>query len=1136
MVTCMYDIPNENEGTGWEQLEHAAKELGREGGKDPGRSDRVKPGMDYLVSRSKMIGMMIAGLLIMGSLAGALVFSLVHSDTADEDNTFARDFDLDGLVNGLENVLGTDIHKRDTDGDGLSDGDEFVKYRTDPLSEDTDNDGIVDGWKDANGNGRWDEGEERGEVGDPNNKATESGTRTRSGTGDDKNPGSTGTDPLDGDSDDDGVSDYEEIFKFFTDPVKANDILNKTGVLFYDPTLVDYISKNVSEDFSWEGLLVIGLNENYEYPEAWSKHVEVYRIDMKGEAPMVVNGSFVLIKSDSDDATPVYRIRERKLSDTLVVSDVNDLSLNPQKYAFQNIVIDKVRTTGVVYENHTVGTSNGADVFWYLALDMTPTLVTESRLEGVHVPECFYSNLDIVLGQDMEKEYTSFFRNAGGIMEKPGSFSLPQFLLLANTVEYTGKEPVRGDALDVIDPEHTATETIKILGEDPENYRMLFELIEDTNMQLVILGDVNNSIDTGEFTLLLAPRTFDCGDLQGEVVFDDVSLVTRNDLKELFGLDDLVWGDVEYWNIRLGVTSDRTPEVEDYTDTEVSGLWGLLSSGPAAVSADSYFTMTKLSDVIAYISDVAGLSEEEEDMLLKMTNYRDPGFCVMIDNEIDPSELNSSEDIIRNIAFAVVPEANEDALMLRGRIEGVLYDLGEKLGIDDLDMPFIISDRVDIWDDLVELEFSELADSPEDYVTTEENELMVEMEGHVFGTTLKTVAEYLSEVYPVFAIIEYLPFDIGVYDFSKLDDETLTLYHLPLVAVVHGKGEIYTGQYMKVRGWFDICDPDKIYNNLTDELRDNEKLPGFVLDYLDDYLNGDIQGDILDYARDYLNAELDNFMDVHIHELEEHILEKMKEYLGGLKDNLSVKLEEIQYELVALIEQINDTAGDARDRIEENLTLIQNELTKLRSDLEAHKAELPGKLGALFDSFNDYMIQRLPEDLKDNIPGITDLMVIPIRDFLENNMDNYRTGFLSSLGYGNWNEYVDNEFNLDLMISNVTALIDRVDTVKAELPDELDELIEDLIELLGQVYIMDDSVIREFEDRTDNLSESVSGWFEEFREEILCENVTELARALTENLTGYVEKLNDFFDSSILARHFVTIEGYIQVYEIMPGW
>ena len=61
------------------------------------------------------------------------------------------DPDDDGLNNEQERQRGTDINKADTDGDGLTDGDEVRVRRTDPVRSDTDSDELTDG-EEAN---RW---------------------------------------------------------------------------------------------------------------------------------------------------------------------------------------------------------------------------------------------------------------------------------------------------------------------------------------------------------------------------------------------------------------------------------------------------------------------------------------------------------------------------------------------------------------------------------------------------------------------------------------------------------------------------------------------------------------------------------------------------------------------------------------------------------------------------------------------------------------------------------------------------------------------------------------------------------------------------------------------------------------------
>ena len=101
----------------------------------------------------------------------------------DLNQTEDDDHEPDGLTNGQEFNLGTDPTLADTDGDELSDGDEFNQYGSDPTLADSDGDGLDDGL----------------EI----NR-------------------SPATDPLVADSDGDGLNDGLEIGSHQTEPTEAD--------------------------------------------------------------------------------------------------------------------------------------------------------------------------------------------------------------------------------------------------------------------------------------------------------------------------------------------------------------------------------------------------------------------------------------------------------------------------------------------------------------------------------------------------------------------------------------------------------------------------------------------------------------------------------------------------------------------------------------------------------------------------------------------------------------------------------------------------------------------------------------------------------------------------------------------------
>jgi hypothetical protein len=125
----------------------------------------------------------------------------VLNPLSNHTNPNVADTDADGLYDMQEILLGCDPRSPDTDGDLITDGDEYYKFHTNPLVEDTDFDALKDGeevflW---HSNPLLDDSD---------------GDKLRDGD----EVLLYGSDPMDEDTDNDGLNDWEEVIVYYTDP------------------------------------------------------------------------------------------------------------------------------------------------------------------------------------------------------------------------------------------------------------------------------------------------------------------------------------------------------------------------------------------------------------------------------------------------------------------------------------------------------------------------------------------------------------------------------------------------------------------------------------------------------------------------------------------------------------------------------------------------------------------------------------------------------------------------------------------------------------------------------------------------------------------------------------------------------
>lgn len=140
----------------------------------------------------------------------------------------STDTDGDLLPDHVEERWGTDPDATDTDGDGLSDIDEWGTRIVDPLTADTDGDQIDDGQEDLDADGLVNIDEVAAGTSMTN-------ADTDADTLDDGAERDRGTDPLNPDTDGDGVVDGEEV-AIGSDPLVAETSFDVTRTITGHPT------------------------------------------------------------------------------------------------------------------------------------------------------------------------------------------------------------------------------------------------------------------------------------------------------------------------------------------------------------------------------------------------------------------------------------------------------------------------------------------------------------------------------------------------------------------------------------------------------------------------------------------------------------------------------------------------------------------------------------------------------------------------------------------------------------------------------------------------------------------------------------------------------------------------------------
>jgi len=939
-------------------------------------------------------------------------------------NTISKkDSDGDGIIDYIElNVYKTNPNKKDTDGDGLNDKDEIDIYHTDPRNLDSDSDGISD------------------------NQEVQVYK----------------TDPTNFDSDGDGVPDGIEINTYNSNPLEDADVRQENGLLLYDPEKVESHERTRGTSSTWDALFVNGLKNGND--------MTVNEITIAGN-PMSAYGNFTL--ECVDEIRDIWEIVNTEYTDTTTMPTISELENNIGMYSFKKVDLTLEDSVGLVYNNHTIGMSLKENIV-YVGLDSFPTFFTPVSLSGVLLPKSAYDYLDLLLDVDVVKE----FRDIQEVIDKTKSMELPMGIILADSIEYEDATTLTGDVLASISPEKVEKVTGEIFGLSSDDYGFLLELVSKSDMELLIMNEKTNPKD---IWFLLTP-IYNENSLQGIITLDNVVETTKEDIENSLGIEI---PDIKLdlpFNLKFGICADKTPMQETTLDIIVRGLWDphiLINTAPAPIRVDSYFTWTTASDILEYLGETQGIDEENLEALKMLNALGEPVFSLLI-------QSNNIDDIKKCTAIGIgVSCGDEDAVLLRGNLNGVVYNLGNLLDNENIEIPLIIVDNYDLYDEKVVIDISRLDASPNNYVTTDQNEMMISTEGFVIGTTLKTIAEIAANAVPALKIFEYLPFDIGLYDLSWFDEQTTTLYHLPIIVVVEGKGETYLGEYMEVEGWFDrSTEVEELTNSIADGIGENGNLPNFLKDYLVSFLNGSNSNDIFNSIQSYFSGEFTS-------------------YLGDLGTNITSRIDGLVNGFQMLMDTIDGVTDNIDDSVERDLEGRMADVGELIIELENLPTMIANKIDYLMnlidendDGFFDFGSIWNPGDFLGGIGDLLEGMGWDTMEGFTNDPDHFH--FLSTL------------------LENTTNLQTSLSDLRENLMNNISGLIEKIQVVINDLGTLTFDIMESFSDYIENID-------------------VDLVETITSEFVNLFYEKFEFFLAIAQAFTVEQIEGYIMVYQMENG-
>lgn len=341
-------------------------------------SGTFTPGETWTISSiGYAVGLNKVTLTVKDRVAGIsrLVFYVRNTDQGNVNKNVdvdMNDDDKDGVINYLEQLYNSDPKDADTDDDGLDDYYEIAILGTDPCLKDTDGDGIWDGDEDFDNDGLSNL-EEKKQGTDALNPDTDGDGLT------DGEECRLGTDPLKADTDGDGLDDAYEV-RFGYQPTKKENMSQKETVTLSPSMYTDGQYAPSSDAFTVQTTGTIGNLHQVEVTaaeatlsEALGQMSGAYTVSVPSGTFSDTTVTFANVDMAEEDAKPAIYSYDPKLQTYLkapnqtvtedtVSAQVGNLFASTTYVLLNETAFEAIWATDIKSPDDDSGSANGLDI------------------------------------------------------------------------------------------------------------------------------------------------------------------------------------------------------------------------------------------------------------------------------------------------------------------------------------------------------------------------------------------------------------------------------------------------------------------------------------------------------------------------------------------------------------------------------------------------------------------------------------------------------------------------------------------------------------------------------------------------------------------------------------------------------